>query len=755
MTRFLIRAAFLWALPLVAGAPPFSFISRTDLPGPSTVDVVSADFNGDGIADIASLGASDIRIFLGAGDHQFRLASTIPLPGTPSLYIRLVVADFNLDGKPDLAVFGGTGFVLLGNGDGTFTQGVTLPNTSAPAVTADFNGDGKPDLAVGLLSGHSYVIAIFLGNGNGTFAAPITIPGSSAGCLAAGDLNGDRKPDLATCDLVYLGNGDGTFSAGIPLTLPSPAAFVTIADLNHDGKADIVAIKQYLNGVNPNLGPVYVLYGNGDGTFQTAVEIHSNLGTLMPAAAIGDVNGNGLPDIVVLGSGGLVGVLSNNGHQGFDHGRVMAVTYLDSLPWSTVALADLTGDHHVDIIASGNSSRFFSVLFHNRHGAFTDVHTLPLSNVATAGTTENTTPVARADFFGDGLPDLAFVFTENGATVINTVLQTGDPAHPFRPGPQTPIAVPPNSQVTGIAAGDFNNDGKADIAICFATISGANLPGTVRVYRGRGDGTFVLEPGALQVPLTAFEMIVADFNGDGNADLALSSGYVALGNGDGTFGPAKQFYPSNANSFGVWLGATDFNHDGKMDLAFQICQGCEIPPPLLIYLGNGDGTFQKPASYTWNGLATWADIGDVNNDGIPDIVALSYAEGADQPVAAVFLGNGDGTFKPPSYVTAQWTGQPNQIVIADLNGDGNADLAITDWWENSVYLFAGNGDGTFGPQVQVGGPWGPGRLFSANLRGQTKPGFRDLFMVDFLPNGYYPVNGSGMAVSVLFNNGWR
>jgi len=62
-----------------------------------------------------------------------------------------------------------------------------------------------------------------------------------------------------------------------------------------------------------------------------------------------------------------------------------------------------------------------------------------------------------------------------------------------------------------------------------------------------------------------------------------------------------------------------------------------------------------------------------------------------------------GTFKPPSYVTAEWTGQPNQIVIADLNGDGNADLAITDWWENSVYLFAGNGDGTFGPQVQAGG----------------------------------------------------
>jgi len=90
-----------------------------------------------------------------------------------------------------------------------------------------------------------------------------------------------------------------------------------------------------------------------------------------------------------------------------------------------------------------------------------------------------------------------------------------------------------------------------------------------------------------------------------------------------------------------------------------------------------------------------------------------------------------------------------------LNGDGNADLAISDWRVNSVYLFAGNGDGTFGPQVQLGAAAGIGWLTAMNLQGQTQPGFRDLGTVDFLPNGFYPVGQTGMAVSMLFNNGWR
>jgi hypothetical protein len=172
-----------------------------------------------------------------------------------------------------------------------------------------------------------------------------------------------------------------------------------------------------------------------------------------------------------------------------------------------------------------------------------------------------------------------------------------------------------------------------------------------------------------------------------------------------------------------------FNHDGKPDIAFQICQSCTPSGrPLLIFLGNGDGTFQSPISYTWTGLTQSGTIADLNNDGIPDIIMLSYTEGSNVPIAAVFLGNGDGTFKPPQYVQAAHAAQPNQIMAADLNGDGKADLAVTDWWSNSLYLFAGSGDGTFGPQIEIGGPMAPGLISATDLQGQSQPGFPDIIL---------------------------
>lgn len=716
------------------------------------MQVISADFNGDGIPDIAALGQTELVVFLGEGMQQYRLGSVNTLPGTASLYIGMVAADFNMDGKTDLAVFGGAGFLMLGNGDGTFRQGVSLPNTSTPVATADFNGDGKPDLAVGSPNG----IAIYLGNGDGTFSGPSIIPGSSSACIAVGDVNGDGKPDIVSCYLVYLGDGDGTFGKGIPFTTPSPVDFLAVGDLNLDGRADIVAIKQYIEGVPASDGPVYVLFGNGDGTFQPALQIHSNVGTLMPAAAIGDVNGDGLPDIVVIGSSGLVGVLTNNGHNGFNLDLALPVTNGgQGLPWASVALADLTGDGDLDILASGNLSLYFSVLFHKTPATFTDVRSEPIANVAGLGGANNVSPVAQADFTGDGLSDLAFVYTANDAAYIGTLMQTGIASNPYEPGPHTPISLSGFDGWDGIVAGDFNHDGKPDIAICFYRISGENLPGTVKIFLGNGNGTFTEAPGSIALPLVAFQMITADFNGDGIPDLAFSNGEVALGHGDGTFGEPIPFFPGNPNSFGIWLGAADFNRDGKMDLAMQICQGCAIPPPLIVFLGNGDGTFEQGTEYFNNGLAAWAAIADVNQDGIPDIVDLSGSEIQNGPIAGVFLGNGDGTFKSPSYVEATWALQPNQIIVTDLNGDGKLDLAITDWEQNSVYLFAGNGNGTFGPQVQVGGGIAPGWLFSADLQGQKAPGFPDLVTVDFEANGFVPPSGGATALSILYNIGGK
>jgi hypothetical protein len=162
-------------------------------------------------------------------------------------------------------------------------------------VPADFNLDGKVDLA--FAQGNS--IQVLLGNGDGTFAPPIVISGP-ADCLATGGFNGDGKPDLVGCDdgiVVYLGYGDGTFAP--PITSPTPSApiFAAVGDLNNDGKQDVAAVAFHGIGSNPNLGPVYVLYGNGDGTFQPALQVHTDIGTVF-SAGIADLDGDGLPDLV-------------------------------------------------------------------------------------------------------------------------------------------------------------------------------------------------------------------------------------------------------------------------------------------------------------------------------------------------------------------------------------------------------------------------------------------------------------------------
>jgi hypothetical protein len=279
---------------------------RTSGTGPSTGTqpeaIVTADFNGDGILDLATTNAgnSTLTILLGNGDGTFKAAAT---PATASGPLELVAADFNGDGIDDLAVAGESGYtILLGNGDGTFTA-IPMAETSgsfAAIVSADFNGDGKPDLAI-LNYYPSNQLILLLGNGDGTFTQGSGIPqagtGSNLNSLAVGDFNGDGKIDLALTNSgndtvsILMGNGDGTFTQALAASATGKfPEDVQVADFNGDGKLDLAVIN--LEG-NPS---ETVLLGNGDGTFTIPA-----IGTGVPAydaVAVGDFNGDGVPDLL-------------------------------------------------------------------------------------------------------------------------------------------------------------------------------------------------------------------------------------------------------------------------------------------------------------------------------------------------------------------------------------------------------------------------------------------------------------------------
>ena len=239
----------------------------------------------------------------------------------------VAVADFNGDGKLDLAVADNGNYsagdsggvrILLGNGDGTFrpAQLVNAGNDPTFLAAGDFNGDGRTDIVVSdlgaLPSGGNGNLAVLLGNGDGTFQSPITLSaGLNPSAMALGDFNGDGKLDIGVLDFgnfsgnngamyILLGNGDGTFQPPVLLNAGSgPAAIpvdIVAGDFNADGKLDLAVVSSDFNLFSLNSN-VSVFVGNGDGTFQSPV--FYGLFEIPTSLAAGDLKGNGRIDLAV------------------------------------------------------------------------------------------------------------------------------------------------------------------------------------------------------------------------------------------------------------------------------------------------------------------------------------------------------------------------------------------------------------------------------------------------------------------------
>ncbi len=375
----------------------------------------------------------------------------------------------------------------------------------------------------------------------------------------------------------------------------------------------------------------------------------------------------------------------------------------------------------------------------------------PASSNAVDFTPATTYPVGTfpsfivvGDFNGDGKLDLAVA--NSNSNNISILVNNGDGT--FKPAVNSPAGTSPQA----MAAGDFDGNGTLDLVVTNAGDSSQGRAGAVFLLLGNGDGSFqtAVQLQADQFPLSS---AAADLNGDGKVDLILGDGAngsvtILLGKGDGTFHPSSTVMLASTLAVSSLLTA-DFNADKNVDIVAAVANG-----PVFVLLGNGDGSFHTPAPIVTAGTSPHLLVGDFNGDGKLDLVLRSG--GPRPPVCRPFClffdrvtiltGKGDGTFNSATPVLNLFNSSLGNLAAGDFNADGKQDLIVP---RGSGLLFLGRNDGTF---LALPPLWTGLGVFAAaaSLNSDSLP---DLAVTDVVNNAVAvflntsPTSGADLAVS--------
>ena len=575
----------------------------------------------------------------------------------------------------------------------------------------DVNGDGKMDLLVTgpdpTITGPDPTIitqvlttTLLRNTGNQTFQQVVgnnsgyclpspansPLPDTAPPFCMVADLNGDGLPDKifageypnpsnpSEVDYPYVkvqfATGPASFAPPIKYALGGRGAFIislAVGDFNGDGRTDIAALRMAQKGEPPNgYGPVplegyvFVLYGNAQGNF-----------TLSHSYATGIFNVVGVPN-----------------------------DYVDFYPDMHLASLDLNGDGKSDLMVYGQGlgggyQSGFSILLGGSTG---------LTRSGGSGSNYSITKLFAADLNKDGFGDVVVQDSQEGLHVLSGGGR-GSQYFGYFARDQVLQLNEYGAEVLNILAGDFNRDGRPDLAI--ATMWSINI------FLQKPDGSF---GPPRQYPATGNFLAMGDFNGDGKLDLASGGNPLSILYGDG-FGSftapvvTTNYFPGAFLSdvslmTGYWSNGTvvtaDFNHDGKPDIATSAgsCDPNGCTNFVNVFFGSGKGWFEPAKNYPVPSGASAIAVGDVNGDGINDLVTVDAWGGngtAPGPGTGVLLGKPDGTFAAgKSYMLGLFG---VNIFLRDVNNDGKLDVVT----EAGVAL--GKGDGTFEPAIRL--PYSP------------------------------------------------
>jgi hypothetical protein len=555
------------------------------------------------------------------------------------------------------------------------------------------------------------------------------------------------------------GSSAPLFNSAPFISVGSSPSGVALGDFDQDGQLDFAVSNQVL------LGTVSVFFGRGS-SFQPG-GVFATGGEFCVALASGDFNGDGKPDLAVANTcingecrNGSVTIELNQGDGTF----AATATYDTGVSPEAIAAGDLNNDGKIDLVVTNGSTNSISILLGNDNGTFTPGMAVKLHNrVEPSG-------ITLADMDGDGALDL--VVAENVTSQVAISLGNGDgtfrPAHAFDAG----------GLASAVAVGDFNGDGKMDVA---ATVyaAGDGQAGNVAVLLGNGHGGL---GAATLYPIGAMPsaIIARDSDGDGKPDVAAiskdgNSLATLKGNGDGTFQAgvsytvgaqpsafaegafgnsrallvadsaggtvtllreSKSGRLSGSRSFTTDAGPAhvvldDFNHDGVTDAA--VTNG--ISETVSVLLGQADGSFAAANDYAVGDAPNRIASGDFNGDRNSDLVVANTGE---EDVSLLF-GNGDGTFQSKRPVG--FPGPTISVAAADFNHDGKLDLAVgTSNTSSAVSISLGNGDGTFQNPSQISAGQNPNAIAIADFNGD---GNLDVAVTDVEANSVTVALGNG------------